>query len=142
MNSLGLSSSFFRRWTVSASRDRTYAWRSCTWISYSVSRRRLLVSDMEAGRNFENPSRFGLLRFSNSFIAHPFSRMPCEPLARHSRLTEYRRLQKRKSRLHASLAGFECPDFLRFPPALPLSCTFSHDDALRYRVEQVLYRNA
>src|SRR5437870_3010719 len=87
---------------------------------------------MEAGRNFENPSRFGLLRFSNSFIAHPFSRMPCEPLARrHSPLTEYRRLQKRKSRLHASNVRFECPDFLRFHPTLPLSCTFSHDNAPR-----------
>src|SRR5438093_6386962 len=42
MKSLGVSSSFLRRCTVSASSDRTYACRSCTWISYSVSRRRVL----------------------------------------------------------------------------------------------------
>src|SRR5678810_1277845 len=76
MNSLGLSSSFLRRCTVSASSDRTYAWRSCTWISYSVRRRRLLASDIEAGRNFDRPSRLGLPFLSNSFIAHPFSLGP------------------------------------------------------------------
>jgi hypothetical protein len=38
-----------------------------------VSRRRVLESDMEAGRNLEKPSRPGLLFLSNSFIAHPFS---------------------------------------------------------------------
>src|SRR5437773_3799119 len=54
-----------------------YACRSWTWISYSVSRRRVLESDMEAGRNFENPSRLGLLFLSNSFIAHPFYLTPC-----------------------------------------------------------------
>jgi hypothetical protein len=32
---------------------------------------------MEAGRNFEKPSRLGLLfLLSNSFIAHPFSLDP------------------------------------------------------------------
>src|SRR5436190_13723271 len=89
MKSLGVSSSFLRRCTVSASSDRTYACRSCTWISYSVSRRRVLESDMEAGRNFENPSRLGLLFLSNSFIAHPFSRDPCAPLV-HARLPRAR----------------------------------------------------
>src|SRR5439155_8591232 len=76
MNSFGVSSSFLRRCSVSFSSDATYAWRSCTWISYSVRRRRALESDMDAGRNFEKPSRLGLLFLSNSFIAHPFSLDP------------------------------------------------------------------
>src|SRR2546422_8007942 len=76
MKSFGVSLSFLRRCTVSASSERTYACRSCTWISYSVRRRRVLESDMEAGRNFEKPSRLGLLFLSNSFIAHPFSLDP------------------------------------------------------------------
>src|SRR5213594_1737285 len=101
MNSFGESSSFFRRCTVSASRERTYACKSCTWISYSVRRRRVLESDIEAGRNLEKPSRLGLLFLSNSFIAHPFS---LDPLcAAHAQAfavcSKYRRLQKRKSRL-------------------------------------------
>src|SRR5439155_513304 len=51
----------------------------------AVRRRRVLESDMEAGRNFENPSRLGLLFLSNSFIAHPFSRCRvCAPCARDS----------------------------------------------------------
>src|SRR5438105_8498897 len=98
MKSFGVSSSFLRRCTVSASSERTYAWRSCSWISYSVSRRRVLESDMEAGRNLEKPSRLGLLFLSNSFIAHPFSLDPlcaaraCAP----GDVNEYRRLFQRK----------------------------------------------
>src|SRR5437667_9116097 len=105
MKSLGVSSSFLRRWTVSASSDRMYAWRSCTWISYSVRRRRVLESDIEAGRNLEKPSRLGLLFLSNSFIAHPFSLDPlfsahAQPLAM---CPKYKRLEKRKSRLAGKL---------------------------------------
>jgi len=49
---------------------------------------------MEAGRNFEKPSRPGLLFLSNSFIAHPFSLDSSDTaLARSAQmLTEYRRL--------------------------------------------------
>jgi len=49
---------------------------------------------MEAGRNFEKPSRPGLLFLSNSFIAHPFSLDPsCAAFARAlPTLIEYRRL--------------------------------------------------
>jgi hypothetical protein len=51
---------------------------------------------MEAGRNFENPSRLGLLFLSNSFIAHPFSRNPvCAARTRAFALcSKYRRLEK------------------------------------------------
>src|SRR3989475_10111366 len=120
MKSFGVSSSFLRRCTVSASSERTYACRSCTWISYSVSRRRVLESDMEAGRNFENPSRLGLLFLSNSFIAHPFSRcrvcaLCARPLASCSK---YRRLEKRKSRLAPYLPPVESLNSLHFPPSL------------------------
>jgi hypothetical protein len=53
----------------------------------------VLESDIDAGRNFEKPSRPGLLFFSNSFIAHPFSLDPsCTARARAlSWLDEYRR---------------------------------------------------
>jgi len=49
---------------------------------------------MEAGRNFEKPSRPGLLFLSNSFIAHPFSLDPsCAAFARAlPTLIAYRRL--------------------------------------------------
>src|SRR2546426_6401440 len=120
MKSFGVSSSFLRRCTVSASSERTYACRSWPWISYSVSRRRVLESDMEAGRNFENPSRLGLLFLSNSFIAHPFSRcrvcaLCARPLASCSK---YRRLEKRKSRLAPYLPPVESLNSLHFPPSL------------------------
>jgi len=75
---LGVSSSFFRRWTVSASSDRMYAWRSCTWISYSVRRRRVLESDIEAGRNFEKPRDWGYF-LVELLHSHPFSLDPCAP---------------------------------------------------------------
>jgi len=54
----------------------------------------VLESDIEAGRNFEKPSRPGLLFLSNSFIAHPFSLDPsCASLAQALQtLIEYRRL--------------------------------------------------
>src|SRR3989475_112134 len=75
---------------------------------------------MEAGRNFENPSRLGLLFLSNSFIAHPFSRcrvcaLCARPLASCSK---YRRLEKRKSRLAAYLPPVESLNSLHFPPSL------------------------
>ena len=116
MKSFGVSSSFLRRCTVSASSERTYACRSCSWISYSVSRRRVLESDMEAGRNFEKPSRLGLLFLSNSFIAHPFSLDPsCAVRARaRSLLGQYRRRSKRKSRLSGPSAAFVAPTPLGF----------------------------
>src|SRR6266850_3779412 len=119
MKSFGVSSSFLRRCTVSASSDRMYAWRSWTWISYSVRRRRVLESDMEAGRNFEKPSRPGLLFLSNSFIAHPFS---LDPLCAAHALaflvcSKYRRLQKRKSRLVGNLPSVDILNFLCFSPA-------------------------
>ena len=42
-------------------------------MAYSVSRRRMLASDMDVGRNLESPSRLGLPFFSNSFMAiRPF----------------------------------------------------------------------
>jgi hypothetical protein len=54
----------------------------------------VLESDIEAGRNFENPSRLGLLFLSNSFIAHPFSLDPL--FAAHAQAfavcSKYRRL--------------------------------------------------
>src|SRR3989338_773015 len=55
---------------------------------------------MEAGRNFEKPSRLGLLFFSNSFFAHRLSRDPsCAARARpRPSLSEYRRRKKGKSR--------------------------------------------
>jgi hypothetical protein len=54
----------------------------------------VLESDIEAGRNFEKPSRPGLLFLSNSFIVHPFSLdSSCTALARSAEmLIEYRRL--------------------------------------------------
>src|SRR2546425_2388548 len=75
---------------------------------------------MEAGRNFENPSRLGLLFLSNSFIAHPFSRcrvcaLCARPLASCSK---YRRLEKRKSRLAPYLPPVESLNSLHFPPSL------------------------
>src|SRR3990172_2219429 len=70
---------------------------------------------MDAGRNFENPSRLGLDFLSNSFIAHPFSLdFPCA--ARTRTLTEYRRLEKRKSRMAGSLPTVESLNCLRFSP--------------------------
>src|SRR5207245_3945110 len=116
MKSFGVASSFLRRCTVSASSERTYAWRSCSWISYSVSRRRVLESDMEAGRNFEKPSRLGLLFLSNSFIAHPFSLDPlCAAQAQACAMcSKYRRLQKRKSRLAGNLPLVDMLNFLCF----------------------------
>src|SRR5918996_698903 len=106
MKSFGVSSSFLRRCTVSASSERTYACRSCSWISYSVRRRRVLESDMDAGRNLEKPSRPGLPFLSNSFIDHPFCLDSlCAALARvFPLLHEYRRRLKRKSRL-SDLSG-------------------------------------
>src|SRR6266513_686621 len=115
VKSLGVSSSFLRRWTVSASSDRMYAWRSWTWISYSVRRRRVLESDMEAGRNFEKPSRLGLLFLSNSFIAHPFSLDPlCAAQAHAFACSKYRRQGKRKSRLAGNLPPVDALNLLRF----------------------------
>src|SRR5215831_12304391 len=120
MKSLGDSSSFLRRCTVSASSERTYACRSCTWISYSVRRRRVLESDIEAGRNFEKPSRLGLLFLSNSFIAHPFSLDPLCAAHAHAFVvcSKYRRLQKRKSRLAGNLPPVDMLNFLCFSPLL------------------------
>src|SRR5213078_50098 len=117
MKSFGVSSSFLRRCTVSASSDRTYACRSCTWISYSVSRRRVLESDMEAGRNFENPSRLGLLFLSNSFIAHPFSHVCAARPGALASCSKYRRLEKRKSRLAAYLPSVESLNLQDFFPS-------------------------
>src|SRR5437870_2285704 len=95
-------------------------WRFWTWISYSVSRRRVLESDMEAGRNFENPSRLGLLFLSNSFLAHPFPRCRvCAPRARPlASCSKYRRREQRKSRLAAYLPPVESLNSLHFPPSL------------------------
>src|SRR3989475_4107581 len=134
MKSLGVSSSFLRRWTVSASSERMYACRSWTWISYSVSRRRVLESDMEAGRNFENPSRLGLLFLSNSFIAHPFSRVCAARPRALASCSKYRRLEKRKSRLAAYLPSVESLNLQDFFPHGPLrarsACSFGHCPAL------------
>src|SRR2546425_11553624 len=128
MKSFGVSSSFLRRCTVSASSERTYACRSWTWISYSVSRRRVLESDMEAGRNFENPSRLGLLFLSNSFIAHPFSRVCAARPRALASCSKYRRLEKRKSRLAAYLPSVESLNLQDFFPHGPLrarsACSF------------------
>src|SRR5713101_965035 len=141
MKSLGVSSSFFRRWTVSASSDRMYACRSCTWISYSVRRRRVLESDMDAGRNFEKPSRLGLLFLSNSFIAHPFSLDPsCAACARAFRLAEYRRLEKRKSRLAAYLPAIELSISLCFSSAWPFVTVPSALGRPHVMKEQIPYR--
>src|SRR2546422_813322 len=145
MKSLGVSSSFLRRWTVSASSDRMYAWRSCTWISYSVRRRRVLESDMDAGRNFEKPSRLGLLFLSNSFIAHPFSLDPlCAAQAQACAMcSKYRRLQKRKSRLAGNLPLVDMLNFLCFSPTQWLPCqsvlTPPAPSAPSLKYEQVLY---
>src|SRR5438445_5967164 len=111
-----------------------YAWRSWTWISYSVSRRRVLESDMEAGRNFENPSRLGLLFLSNSFIAHPFSRVCAARPRALASCSKYRRLEKRKSRLAAYLPSVESLNLQDFFPHGPLrarsACSFGHCPAL------------
>src|SRR2546422_8237817 len=110
MKSLGVSSSFLRRCTVSASSERTYACRSWTWISYSVSRRRVLESDIEAGRNFEEPSPPRRLFFLNSFIAHPFFLYPpCATLARAlpTPVGDRRRL-KRKTKVSSPSAALSC----------------------------------
>src|SRR5216117_1047618 len=117
MKSFGVSSSFLRRCTVSASSERTYACRSCTWISYSVSRRRVLESDMEAGRNFENPSRLGLLFLSNSFIAHPFSHVCAARPGALASCSKYRRREKRNSRLAAYLPSVESLNLQDFFPS-------------------------
>src|SRR5215471_17276129 len=109
MNSFGVSSSFLRRCSVSFSSDATYACKSCTWISYSVSRRRVFESDMEEGRNLEKPSRLGLPFLSNSFIAHPFLPDPsCAARAIFAeRLTEYRRRSECKSRIRTVEASLD-----------------------------------
>src|SRR5207237_2918901 len=105
--------------TVSASRARTDACHSWSSISYSVSRRRVLESDIEAGRNLEKPSRLGLLFLSNSFIAHPFSLDPL--FAAHAQAlavcSKYRRLEKRKSRLAGNLPPVDMLNFLCFSPS-------------------------
>src|SRR5207237_8227949 len=121
MNSFGVSSSFLRRCSVSFSSDATYAWRSCTWISYSVRRRRALVSDMEEGRNFEKPSRLGLPFLSNSFIAHPFlPDLSCAARAVFSvSLSEYMRQSESTSRLRGHAISY---DSLNYQHCLSQDC--------------------
>src|SRR5215813_3743446 len=144
MKSFGVSSSFLRRCTVSASSERTYAWRSCSWISYSVRRRRVLESDIEAGRNFEKPSRLGLLFLSNSFIAHPFSLDPLCAAHAHTFVvcSKYRRLEKRKSRLAGNLPPVDMLNFLCFSPisVAPPPLRAPHA-GLTSEPEQILYPN-
>src|SRR5205809_5165807 len=143
MNSFGVSSSFLRRCSVSFSSDATYAWRSCTWISYSVSRRRALESDMEEGRNLEKPSRLGLPFLSNSFIAHPFLPDPsCAARAVFAeRLSEYRRRLERKSRLRACSASLDSLNLQCFSPPRPPFRLGGYAAVLPKRVQQVLYLN-
>src|ERR1051325_8327430 len=118
MNSFGVSSSFFRRCSVSFSSEATYACRSCTCTSYSVRRRRAFESDIEEGRNLEKPSRLGLPFFSNSFIAHPFlPDLSCGARALFSeRLSEYRGRSECKSRLEAAFASLDSLNLQRFSP--------------------------
>src|SRR5438132_9645189 len=71
---------------------------------------------MEAGRNFENPSRLGLLFLSNSFIAHPFSRVCAARPRALASCSKYRRLEKRKSRLAAYLPSVESLNLQHFFP--------------------------
>src|SRR5438445_3643210 len=79
---------------------------------------------MEAGRNFENPSRLGLLFLSNSFIAHPFSRVCAARPRALASCSKYRRLEKRKSRLAAYLPPVESLNSLHFPPSLAVPRPF------------------
>ncbi|PYM51668.1 MAG: hypothetical protein DME14_02595 [Candidatus Rokuibacteriota bacterium] len=94
----------------------------------------MLESDMEAGRNFENPSRLGLLFLSNSFIAHPFSRVCAARPRALASCSKYRRLEKRKSRLAAYLPSVESLNLQDFFPHGPLrarsACSFGHCPAL------------
>src|SRR2546428_11924724 len=89
---------------------------------------------MEAGRNFENPSRLGLLFLSNSFIAHPFSRVCAARPRALASCSKYRRLEKRKSRLAAYLPSVESLNLQDFFPHGPLrarsACSFGHCPAL------------
>src|SRR2546426_3640183 len=119
-----------------------YAWRSWTWISYSVRRRRVLESDMEAGRNFEKPSRLGLLFLSNSFIAHPFSLDPlCAAHAHtHSPCSKYRRHEKRKSRLVGNLPPVDALNLLRFStPVISLTTRSPSSNSLGSPDQQFSY---
>src|SRR5438034_5862689 len=90
---------------------------SWTWISYSVSRRRVLESDMDAGRNFEIPSRLGFLFLSSSFIADPFSHVCAARPGALASCSKYRRLEKRKSRLAAYLPSVESLNLQDFFPS-------------------------
>src|SRR5207249_471122 len=72
---------------------------------------------MEAGRNFENPSRLGLLFLSNSFIAHPFSHVCAARPRALASCSKYRRLEKRKSRLAAYLPSVESLNLQDFFPS-------------------------
>src|SRR5438552_17121266 len=72
---------------------------------------------MEAGRNFENPSRLGLLFLSNSFIAHPFSHVCAARPGALASCSKYRRLEKRKSRLAAYLPSVESLNLQDFFPS-------------------------